>query len=196
MSALSETVGIVLAAGLSRRFGATNKLLAPLRGQPLASYIARSVAALPLMGRIAVCPAGDEGLTAIFRTLDLDVIFNDDSAAGQASSLALGVAAALPFQPRALLVCLADMPFITGAHLRDLVDGLDAQCTVTASAPAINAAPSPPAAFAQVHFAALMAQRGDQGARALIKGASKHIAPAAELLDFDTQEDFDAVGLG
>ena len=41
-------VGITLAAGLSRRFGSDDKLLAPLWGQAVASYSAKAMLDAPL----------------------------------------------------------------------------------------------------------------------------------------------------
>ncbi|KRO86004.1 MAG: hypothetical protein ABR89_00010 [Rhodobacter sp. BACL10 MAG-120910-bin24] len=47
-------VGITLAAGLSRRFGADDKLLAPLWGQELASYSANAMRDAPFDARVVV----------------------------------------------------------------------------------------------------------------------------------------------
>ena len=41
-----RTVGILLAAGQSRRFGPTDKLMAPLHGRPLVTYAAATLRAV------------------------------------------------------------------------------------------------------------------------------------------------------
>ena len=48
---------VVLAAGASRRFGETNKLLQPLAGKPLLCHTLELTASLPVTQRVAVCSA-------------------------------------------------------------------------------------------------------------------------------------------
>ncbi|MEM1065762.1 MAG: NTP transferase domain-containing protein, partial [Pseudomonadota bacterium] len=58
-----KTAGVLLAAGASRRFGAADKLLAPLNGRPLISYAARALVA-----------AKPDVLIAISRNADVDTM--------------------------------------------------------------------------------------------------------------------------
>ncbi|MGV3695286.1 MAG: NTP transferase domain-containing protein, partial [Paracoccus marcusii] len=46
--------GLLLAAGASRRFGPSDKLLAPVAGMPLVAHAAQAMRATPLDDRIAV----------------------------------------------------------------------------------------------------------------------------------------------
>ncbi len=57
-----RAVGLLLAAGHSRRFGAADKLAAPLDGRPLVAHAAGALAALPLAARLVVLR--DPGLAA------------------------------------------------------------------------------------------------------------------------------------
>ncbi|RMD92487.1 MAG: nucleotidyltransferase family protein, partial [Alphaproteobacteria bacterium] len=55
-----RTVGILLAAGASRRFGDADKLLAEARGRPLVSHAARALADV-LPERVAVVSSAEVG---------------------------------------------------------------------------------------------------------------------------------------
>ncbi|HWU18935.1 MAG TPA: nucleotidyltransferase family protein [Devosia sp.] len=187
---MADTIAIiVLAAGLSTRFGAGNKLLADLRGRPLADHIASTIAPLPFAAKFAVCPADLPELGTLFAQRGFSVLSNPDNAAGQSTSLRLGVEAADKIGADAVLICLADMPFVTSEHLLTLADRLKDGSTHTASA--IENGPSmPPAIFARHHFPALLQTSGDRGARDLLRSANQLIVPARQLADYDTLEDF------
>src|SRR5690606_29186560 len=94
MAKLENSAAVLLAAGLSRRYGAVGKLVADFQGKPLARHAAETLCALPLARRIAVCRAGDDDLAAMLSGLGFTVVRNPDTARGMASSLALGVEAA------------------------------------------------------------------------------------------------------
>ena len=176
----------LLAAGLSRRYGDASKLLAPWRGKPLALHIAETLDALPLVQRVAVCRTGADDLATLLAAHGFTIVFNPDPARGMSSSLALGIEA-LATADRAL-ICLADMPKISLAHLNALI-AASATSDIVASATE-NGPPTPPAIFARRHFPALLALHGDRGARALLGDAPRITGPAAELADFDTPSDF------
>jgi len=184
---LGQTAVILLAAGLSRRYGAVGKLVATYAGQPLAEHAAGTIAGLPFERRIAVCRSGDDDLVDILRPFGFEVIRNPDSARGMSSSLALGVEAV--GRPQALLVCLADMPLVTADHLRAVVARVEPG-GIVASAAGPRAPATPPAAFAREYIPELLRLEGDKGARHLLQIADRIIAPEGTLADFDTPEDF------
>jgi molybdenum cofactor cytidylyltransferase len=187
MTRIENTVAVLLAAGLSRRYGGAGKLVAEFRGKPLVLHAAGTIAALPFSRRLAVCRSGDDELAAMLDQLGFVVVRNPDPAQGMASSLALGVAAA--GEPEALVIALADMPLVTAAHLRMLVDRL-ALGSIVASVARDSDAPTPPAAFSRPYLPDLLRLTGDKGARHLLQGADLVVAPEGTLADFDTPEDF------
>lgn len=189
MAELGVAALLVLAAGLSQRFGASSKLMAPLRGKPLGLHVADTVAGAGFARKLVVCRQGDAALQAEFAGRGFEVVVNPDSGRGQASSLGLGVAALAQRNPQAILVCLADMPFVTVAHLEAVVGALGDGVSVVASRLPGGQA-SPPAAFAPVHFDELTRLEGDKGARSLLAGAYLVEAPGEMLADFDTPGDF------
>lgn len=189
MADIAQTALLLLAAGLSRRYGAADKLVATYRGKPLAQHAAETLAALPVMRHLAVCRHGDDDLAQLLSRLGFQLVRNPYSARGLASSLALGVAAA--GSPDALLVCLADMPLVTPGHLLDIVARVTPGGIVASTAGPL-APPTPPAAFAREVLPQLLRLEGDTGARHLLQIAERVIAPAGTLVDFDTPDDFEA----
>lgn len=186
---------ILLAAGESRRYGASDKLLADLAGRPLARHIADRLAGLEPGALIAVCR--DDRVAALLAEAGFTIVRNDAPARGLSHSLALGIAAT-PAGIEAALVCLADMPNVPTTHLRALIAAFDAErAPVVASALADR--PMPPAMFGRAHFAALRGLTGDRGARDLLR-AAVHVPSSAEALaDIDRPADLwraSAVALG
>ena len=183
MIAAERVAVVLLAAGLSTRFGVGDKLAAPLDGLALGLHAARRFASLPFVAKIAV--VGEDGPD--FGSSGFETVVNPDPGAGQSRSIGLGLAAALRCAPDAVLILLADMPFVTIAHIEALLAQLDADHPVVASTD--GAHPSPPALFAPSSFALLADLTGDTGARALLRTATLVAASPAELADVDTPDD-------
>ncbi|MBB4837383.1 molybdenum cofactor cytidylyltransferase [Sphingomonas kyeonggiensis] len=174
---------ILLAAGRSRRFNDGDKLAEPFLDKPLAYHVVTALEPVHFCARIAV--VSDTELD--FAALGYDVVENPDPSLGQARSLCLGVARAKALGAEAVLVALADMPRVTAAHIRRMMDAADGPATIVASSDGTQ--PMPPALFGKDMFDTLLKLEGDQGARDLIRRGRHVIAPPAELVDIDTQED-------
>lgn len=183
MTAARRVVALVLAAGSASRFG-SDKLLHPLHGRPLGAHIAMTLANLPLAARLAVCPAGSTR-GDLFRPHGFEIVGNPQPEQGMGTSLALGAQRAMALDADALLLCLADMPFVTADHLRALL-AVDAEAVVTETADLR----SPPAAFARTLLPELALLAGDRGARHLLTSAATVVAEPAMVRDFDTPADF------
>jgi molybdenum cofactor cytidylyltransferase len=183
---MAGTAVVLLAAGLSRRYGAVGKLVATYRGKPLALHIADTLNGMAFDQRIAVCRSGDEDLSQLLRGRGFAVVLNPDTARGMASSLALGIDAVA--SANAAMVCLADMPNVSAGHLQACLD-LSRTADIVASA-VDGGPPTPPAIFHRRHFPELLTLEGDKGARSLLINAKLVTASAAELADFDTPGDF------
>ncbi len=180
----AESVALVLlAAGRSRRFGDGDKLAHPLGGTPLALHVVEALAPMPFGARIAVvCDTKVD-----FAARGFSVVRNAAPEAGQARSLALGVAAARAAGAEAVLVALADMPRVTRHHVLRMLDEARGSGALLASSE--GDAPRPPALFGRDHFDALEALEGDRGARDLIRRGRLLLAPPGTLIDVDTPED-------
>ncbi|MDG2533145.1 nucleotidyltransferase family protein [Sphingomonas sp. HITSZ_GF] len=174
---------ILLAAGRSRRFNDGDKLAEPFLDKPLAYHVVTALSHLPFKARIAV--VSDTALD--FAALGYDVVENPDPAAGQARSLCHGITRAIELGCDNVLIALADMPRVTAAHIRRMMDAADGNATIVASSDGVR--PMPPALFGKDLFPELLRLEGDEGARELIKRGHHVIAPPAELVDIDTQDD-------
>lgn len=186
MTAPERTVAVVLAAGLSRRFGA-DKLLHRLGDKPLGAHIADTLATIPFAGRIAICPTGNARRARLFAARGFELIVNDDPQRGMGTSLSLGAARAMAMDADAMLVCLADVPYVTSSHLVAVVEALG---PAEAAASRTLGMRGPPAAFSRSLFAQLAELSGDTGAKHLLRSATLVDAAPETMRDFDTLDDF------
>ena|GEM_PF-10184 len=163
-----EIVGILLAAGRGRRFdpgGARDKLLQALpNGDAVAVASAKNLlAALPRV--LAVVRPGADRLAAQLAALGCEVTVCADADSGMAASLAHAVARARAAP--GWLLALADMPYVRPDTLRALARALGDGADI--AAPLHLGRRGNPVAFGRRHLARLLALRGDQGARAILK---------------------------
>lgn len=136
MSKAGSTTGllpaaVVLAAGLSRRMGRANKLLAELDGKPLLCHAADALADAGFTRLHIITGHQAEAVEDALREHMLNrqetcrpilhFIFNPEYATGLASSIAKA-ADALAERDENLLVCLGDMPFISAGLIHHLVE--------------------------------------------------------------------------
>lgn len=183
-----DIAAILLAAGASRRFGSSDKLVAPLAGEPLALHAARRIVELAPGRRIAVCPDADGALARHLAALGFEIVVNPDSERGLSHSLACGIALAAQGPAMAALICLADMPFVGIDHLHSIIarfDPVDASVVASTN----GTASMPPALFARTHFDQLSTTEGDGGGKALLHDAVLVRAEADNLADIDRPED-------
>ncbi len=180
---------IILAAGLSSRFGRA-KQLADLDGVALVRR-AQTTLELSLVDEIVVVVGHRAGLVAEeLRGTSARVVVNEDYRSGLGTSLRSGVAA-LGTESRAVVVCLADQPFVTA----QLIDRIVTRHRRTGSdivASASRGLISPPVLFSRRLYGELAELRGDKGARSIIERHSSYekvrVRPEI-LLDVDTEED-------
>jgi molybdenum cofactor cytidylyltransferase len=182
-------VGLILAAGGGRRFGAT-KQLAPLRGRPLLSY---AVAAMTeALERVIVVLGHDAD--AIRAQLDFggaEIVVAEDWASGQAASLRCGLQAA--GETDAVAITLGDQPFITPAVIRAALDQLPGHDAVRAL---YDGQPGHPVVLGPAVLAAAGELQGDQGARELLARFNVRRWDAsglADATDVDTPEELQAL---
>lgn len=153
-----STVGIVLAAGRSTRFGEADKLLATYKGRPLCSYAAEAMRGASVDVKLACIQAPDVG--AQFAEFD-----SVTCAGTQSDSLKAGLQRARSIGATRVLISLADMPNVT----TDLLNRVLATQAPIAACRVENGPLTVPALFDQSYFDALAGLDGDKGARALLR---------------------------
>lgn len=184
-----QIFAVVLAAGRSRRFGAT-KQLQEFAGQSLV-YRAASLAR-DACGKNTVLVTGhdSENVQAAADYLCEFLLVNDRHAEGIGTSIACA-ARTLRHSADALLVLLADQPLITAAHLGAILDawsGDDDEIVATAFA----GVQGPPVLLPRKCFEQLSKLEGDSGARALLKSPDYRVATVwfdEAAVDIDTRDD-------
>jgi molybdenum cofactor cytidylyltransferase len=178
-----RTLGVLLAAGQSRRFGAADKLLANYRGRALVSWAAGAMEGDVGCAELAVVTSSPEVACQLPRFTQLHL------PAGLPMSLSFACAArhAQRVEADALLLVLGDMPAVTAALLRRLVaQGASTACTHEGRR-------MPPALLVGADiFSALDQQAGDHGARNVIAALPRQrlISISAEMArDIDYPDD-------
>ena len=183
---MSDIVGLLLAAGASRRFGSDKRLHRLPDGTPMALAAARRLRAA-CSESIAIVRPGDDELATLLSEAGLRVLECAESAQGMGHSLAAGVAAA----PDATgwLVALADMPAIAPESYAAVLDALCSGAEL--ARPAHIGRPGHPVGFAARFRNELQALQGDHGGKAIIDAHRDRLTlcPVVDpgvLIDIDT----------
>lgn len=179
---------VVLAAGLSTRFG-ENKLLVCIQNRPMVGYTLDALEAVPgPCVRAAV--VSDARVADYVRSRGVRVIVNDDPQKGQAHSVALAAEAMRDMD--AVLLMAGDQPLIRPESVSRLVRAFAAGGKGIACL-RDSTHMGNPAIFSSAYARELMALEGDRGAGRLLRahGEDLLVVPCAlddELADADTPE--------
>ena len=169
--------GLLLAAGRSTRFGA-DKLLALVDGAPVLSWSAAALAA-EVDALFIVVPPDAASRLLVVSGVEAVTVEHARRDEGLASSIRAGVAA-LPTHVEAVVIALADQPFVSPGIVRRLRERWSAG-GVTAVAPRYREGRGHPVLFGRSAFAALQALEGDEGAKTLLES----LGPGLALVDVD-----------
>ena len=191
-------VGILLAAGKGRRFdpsGARNKLLQPWPGG--ATVVAASAAAMlsSLPRVLAVVGPEGEGVAAELRALGCEVTVCADAGDGMGVSLAHAVRQARSGAD-GWLIALGDMPRVKASTIGALAEAIGQGADI--AMPRMDGRRGNPVAFSRLHLEALLALRGDQGARNIVAShpvREVEVDDAGIFQDVDTAADLSEQGV-
>ena len=209
MTSGQRVAGVVLAAGLSSRFGEGDKLLATLEGEPLVVHAVRTLTGADL-DAVAVVVGPESGVSGVLADAgltgddtdadagaDVALVENPDAAAGQATSVRRGVAWARgAADADAVVFALGDMPRVRP----ETVDRLAAAWRDgrgSALAAAHDGQRGNPVLFDSRHFDALAAVSGDTGGRSVFENAADSAVVETDdpgvRGDVDTRADLEAL---
>jgi molybdenum cofactor cytidylyltransferase len=162
----NKVAGVILAAGGSVRMGQP-KILLDWEGKPLIRHVVHKATQAGLDPIIVVLGAVVEPAVDAIDEFCVKTIENPEWKNGQSTSLKAGIMA-LPVDVKAVIIMLADQPFIPVElleHEKDLF--LNHQASLVA--PRVDKRPSTPVLFAHKYFEELtMSISGDQGGRTLL----------------------------
>jgi len=186
---MGSIVGILLAAGASRRFGADKLTHILPDGDLVAVRACRNLLA-GTDGVLAVVRPGCEWLAAQLQDEGAEVRICADAEQGMSASLVFGVRAR--FQAAGWLIALADMPWIAPTTIRKVADALRLGATI--AAPCWQGRRGHPVGFSQILGAELAALNGDEGAKAVVQAYLEqlHLVDCNDsgvLRDIDKPED-------
>lgn len=186
--------GILLAAGTASRMG-SNKLLFALEGESVLRRAARRALEGGLSPLLVVLGHEAERAAQELAGLGCRTVINPDYELGVNTSLKAGVAA-LPEDARAVVVMLADMPFVTPGMIAGLVARYRTSTAplVISDYAGVNA---PPMLYDRSLFGELMVMTGEGCGRQVVKRhrdeAEVLAWPEAALTDLDVPEDYERV---
>lgn len=186
--------GILLAAGTSSRMG-ENKLLLELDREPLLRRAARRALEAGLSPLVVVLGHEAERARLPLSGLPCETVINPDFEEGITSSLHAGLDA-VPDGASALVVMLADMPYVTPEMIAGLVERYR-----TGTAPLVisdyDGVNAPPMLYDGSLFGELAAMEGPGCGRQVVKRhrseADVCAWSAAALRDIDVPEDYERI---
>ena len=188
-----RVAGIVLAAGRSSRMAPHNKLLVPDRaGRPMVARVVDNLLSSAARPVIVVTGHRAEEVRAAVAGRPVQVVHAPDYADGLSASLRAGIAA-VPAEASAALVCLGDMPLVTGRMIERLIEAYEPDEGRSVVVPTCRGKIGNPVLWDRRFFPDIAGLVGDVGARPLLERHSEHVAQVeldtdAVLRDFDTVE--------
>ena len=188
-----RVAAVVLAAGQSTRMAPYHKLLVTDRaGRTMVARVVDNLlssAARPVM--VVTGHRADEVMEAL-GSRPVTFVPAPDYGSGLSASLRAGIAA-VPDTASAALVCLGDMPLVTGRMIDRVVAAYDPDEGRSIVAPTHEGKIGNPILWDRAYFPEILALQGDAGARSLLKRHAEQVAEVemgddAVLRDFDTVE--------
>jgi molybdenum cofactor cytidylyltransferase len=153
-----------------------NKLAADLAGKPVIAHVVDAIHSAGLPRPIVVLGEDPEAIRGALAGRDVGYVTAPDHGDGMALSLAAGIAAA-PEEWAAAIVCLGDMPLVTGELLRTMAERAGAASIVV---PRFEGRRGNPVLWGRNFFPRLEKLTGDVGAKSLLA----HYADRIDYLDW------------
>jgi len=186
-------MALILAAGRSRRMAPLNKLLVPdTKGVPMVARVVGNVLESHARPVVVVTGYESERVEEALAGRPVIVAHAEDYAEGLSGSLKAGLGA-LPPEAEGVLICLGDMPLVTGAMLDRMLAAFDPEEGRSIVMPTFRGKQGNPMLWSREFLPEMMEITGDVGARHLAgKYADRvvevEMADDAVLRDFDTTD--------
>jgi molybdenum cofactor cytidylyltransferase len=193
-AAKSTIAAVVLAAGKSTRMAPFNKLLVTDRARkPMIARTVDNVLSSGARPVLVVTGHRADDIKAALAGRPVTYVESTNYAAGLSESLKSGIAA-VPPEARAAIVCLGDMPLVTGRIIDRLLAAHDADEGRLIAVPTHQGQLGNPILWDRRFFPDLLAMTGDGGGgRRILREHAEAVAEIevnddAVLRDFDTRE--------
>jgi molybdenum cofactor cytidylyltransferase len=184
---------VVLAAGRSRRMAPHNKLLiADRTGKPMIARVVDNVLSSKARPILVVTGHQPKEIEHALGGRPVRYVHAAEYAEGLSASLKAGIAA-VPPEAAAAIVCLGDMPLVTGRMIDRLLEVYDADEGRLVVLPTFRGKQGNPMLWDRRFFPEILQIAGDSGARFLLGRYMEHVAEVemsddAVLRDFDTAD--------
>ena len=185
--------GLILGAGRSRRMAPHNKLLVTDKsGKTMIARVVDNVLSSNARPILVVTGHQAEQLETALGGRPVRYVHAPDYAEGLSASLKAGIAA-VPPECAAALVCLGDMPLVTGRMIDRLLSMYDPDAGRLIVLPTFRGKQGNPMLWDRRFFPEILQISGDSGARFLVGKHAESVcevemADDAVLRDFDTTE--------
>lgn len=185
----TDVIGLVLAAGRSRRFAGDKRRARLADGRSLLG--ASIETACQAFAEVWVVLRPDDDAQVLGIPPGVGIVRSAEAELGMGHSLAAGICQLLPSSARAIAILLGDMPWIAPASLHALAQAADPQRIVL---PWHAGQRGHPVVFGRRFWPALLLTRGDQGAKELLRANAAfcdalQLDDPALLRDVDSRED-------
>ena len=182
---MKQIVGILLAAGSSKRFGADKRLHPLADGTAMALASARRLAQACSRTIVVIRP-GDVSLASLLAAEGMETVVCNEAEKGMGHSLSCGIAASA--EADGWLVALADMPYIEPASYHAVLAAL--QNGASLARPTYQGKIGHPVGFSTNFLPDLLVLTGDQGGKTILDAHRNdlHLCPVEDpgiLTDID-----------
>jgi molybdenum cofactor cytidylyltransferase len=194
MLASSECALVLLAAGGSTRMGRPKQLL-DLGGRTMLRHIVDATLAAPVAPFVVVLGSEAKVIRGSLSGAAVHVVANADWDEGIGSSIRAGIGAVRSLAPAAsgVVIALGDQPGLDAGKIGKLLREQRRSRRKIAAAK-VEGVLQPPVYFSSDYFEELLALKGDEGAKSLLKTHAEDVEAVsmAHLWDIDTGEDYSA----
>ena len=191
---MNNTAIIILAAGSASRFGSLKQLL-HFNNKTLLQHVVDEAVDAGAGSVIVVTGAHADKISESINHTQLEVVYNEAWRQGMATGIVAGVNKAITLNNdvEKIIIAVCDQPFVSSGLFNQLYQKQEESVGhIVASAYADTI--GTPALFTQKYFDALLALKGDEGAKKILK-ANMHDVTTVDFpqgaVDIDTQKDFD-----
>ena len=183
---------LLLAAGASRRMGSRDKLLEDVDGVPLLARQAKAALQTGAQVFVAVDKTRADRVSAL-SGVDINLVSVAEAEKGMGQSIADGIRT-LPPTIDMVAILPADMPEITGEHIKYVLQSASEAPEQVYRAATDNGMPGHPVVFPKRLFPELRKLTGDDGARSVLTKSDVKLVPlpgTVAITDLDTPEDWE-----
>jgi molybdenum cofactor cytidylyltransferase len=187
-----KIMGLLLAAGSSRRMGNNNKLLTDINGTKMVVYVAEQIKKSKVNEITVVTGYEADQVKLALKHLTTNFIHNPNHTKGLSTSLKTGLKV-IPDDIDGVIILLGDMPLIKSHHIDSIIEAFDPIEGRSICVPVHGRKRGNPVLWGKQYLDEIISITGDVGARHLLEEYGDQISEVmidtdGVLFDVDTPE--------